>query len=113
MIVVNNKSELIKLLGQRIEEQGLECDLNDIDVSKVTDMSELFYKSKFSGDISKWDVSNVRNAYGMFLNSKFDGDIRDWNIDISYVEDMYNMFLNSPLEGRKPMWYIIWCGERF
>ena len=42
MIVVNSKSELIKLIGQRIEEQGRECDLNDIDVSKVKDMSGLF-----------------------------------------------------------------------
>lgn len=41
MVVVNSKNELIKLIGQRIEEQGPECDLNDIDVSKVKDMSRL------------------------------------------------------------------------
>lgn len=52
MIVVNNKKELKELINQRVREQGLNCDLNDIDVSKVTDMSELFMSSKFNGDIS-------------------------------------------------------------
>ena len=41
MVVVNNKSELIKVIKQRIQEQGHKCDLNDIDVSKITDMSGL------------------------------------------------------------------------
>ena len=65
MVVVNNKSELIKVIKQRIQEQGPNCDLNDIDVSKVTDMSGLFSASyafkDFNGDISRWDVSNVKN----------------------------------------------------
>ena len=61
MIVVNNKKELKELINQRIREQGLNCNLNDIDVSKVTDMSELFMSSKFNGDISAWNVSNVKN----------------------------------------------------
>ena len=137
MIVVESKSELRSLINKRIEEQGPNCDLNDIDVSRVSDMSYLFYNlafegdiskwdvsqvkdmtgmfshSTFNGDISSWDVSNVRDAYGMFFNSKFGGDIRDWNIDISYVEDMCSMFRKSPLEGREPLWYIIWCGGRF
>ena len=53
MIVVNNGGELKELINQRIKEQGPKCDLNDIDVSRVTDMSYLFYRSKFNGDISK------------------------------------------------------------
>ena len=61
MIVVNNKKELRELIKQRINEQGPNCDLNDIDVSRVTDMSYLFFESSFNGDISRWDVSNVTN----------------------------------------------------
>ena len=38
MIVVNSKEELEELIEQRIDEQGPDCDLNDIDVSRVTDM---------------------------------------------------------------------------
>ena len=54
------KEELQDLLKQLIEERSNEGDFNDIDVSKITDMSELFKGiKKFTGDISKWDVSNV------------------------------------------------------
>ena len=61
MVVVNSKEELKELINQRIGQYGPKCDLNDIDVSKVTDMSHLFYSSIFDGDISKWDTSNVEN----------------------------------------------------
>ena len=53
MIVVSNRDELLKLIERRIEEQGPNCDLNDIDVSRVTDMYCLFEGSQFIGDISK------------------------------------------------------------
>ena len=61
MIVVESKKELIELINRRIANQGPKCDLNDIDVSKVDDMSYLFSESQFNGDISKWDVSNGRS----------------------------------------------------
>ena len=53
MIIVNSKEELKELIRQRIEEQGPRCDLNDIDVSRIKDMSLLFDNSPFDGDISK------------------------------------------------------------
>ena len=74
-----NSRELKRLIAQRIIEYGPDCDLNDIDVSRVTDMSRLFENSEFNGDISQWDVSNVTN--------------------------MSLMFYRSPLEGKEPSWY--------
>ena len=55
--------ELCKLVREMIESEGPYCDLNFIDLSNVTSMSELFKNSKFNGDISQWDVSRVKN-YG-------------------------------------------------
>ena len=75
MIVVKDTEELIELIDQRIKEQGPKCDLNDIDVSRVTDMSDLFRESLFNGDISQWDVSNATNMSGMFFDAHFTGDI--------------------------------------
>ena len=86
MIVVEDGYELRKLINQRIEEQGPNCDLNDIDVSRVTDMSYLFFESSFNGDISRWDVSNVTNMSWMFSESVFNGDISQW--DVSKVRSM-------------------------
>lgn len=37
-----SKEELKRLIDQRIKEQGPKCNLNDIDVSGVEDMSALF-----------------------------------------------------------------------
>lgn len=98
------KSELKAIIRQRIEEYGPKCDLNDIDVSRVTDMSDLFFSSKFNGDISKWNVSGVRNMNGMFYNSQFNGDISKW--DVHNVESMFNMFNESKFNGDISGWDV-------
>ena len=60
------KEELRNLIEQRIKDEGNEVNLNDIDVSAITDMSTLFLRMDFNGDISGWDVSNVTYADDMF-----------------------------------------------
>ena len=98
------KSELKAIIRHRIEEYGPKCDLNDIDVSRVTDMSDLFFSSKFNGDISQWNVSSVRNMNGMFYNSQFNGDISKW--DVHNVESMFNMFNESRFNGDISKWDV-------
>ena len=65
------------------------------DVSKVTDMSHLFYeREKFNEDISRWNVSNAIDMNHMFCKAKsFNPDISKWNV--SNVEDMSYMFSNA------------------
>ena len=71
------KRELHNLSNQLIEERGNEGDFNDIDVSKITDMSDLFFTmDKFNGDIFNWDVSNVTDMkYMFFVCESFKQDI--------------------------------------
>ena len=101
------KDELREIIYKRMQEEGNECDLNDIDVSNIINMSCLFsnFDEKrniikknniydFNGDISEWDVSNVKDMSYMFYNAKFfDRDISEW--DVSNVEDMSYMFYNA------------------
>ena len=101
--IVYTKDELKALIEERIERDGVKADLNDIDVSRITDMGELFSHSEFNGDISKWDVSKVRDMFCMFHSSAFNGDISKW--DVSNVTNMVDMFYNSPFENNPPKWY--------
>ena len=123
-----DKYELKKIIIDRIKEDGNECDLNDIDTSKIIDMSLLFDADgneifkEFNGDISQWDVSNVKNMYAMFYRcEKFNCDISKWNV--SNVRDMGSMFseceqFNSDIShwnisNVKNMTYMFWGCKKF
>lgn len=96
--------ELMQIVDDRIKKEGCGCDLNDIDVSKITDMSFLFANSRFNGDISNWDVSNVKDMNSMFKNSYFNGNIQYW--DVSKVYDMRSMFEYSDFNGDISGWDV-------
>ena len=55
-------------------------DLNNWDVSKVEDMTNIFSNSeKFNGDISNWNTQNVVNMTNAFKNAEnFNRDISSW-----------------------------------
>lgn len=85
------KSELEHEIKVRLDRE--QTNLNDIDTSRVTDMSFLFqfFNRIQDIDISKWDVSNVKSMAGMFYNCYyFNSDLSKW--DVSNVCNMSNMF---------------------
>lgn len=94
------KQELIDCIKEQLEIQGPDANLNIIDVSKITDMSDLFSSiNSKTGldvqniDISEWDVSRVKNMKNMFYDCRlFNSDLSKW--DVSNVEDMFGMFQN-------------------
>ena len=85
------KEELKEMIEKRIKDEGNEVDLNDIDVSKITDMSSLFVGTNFNGGISNWNTSNVNDMSFIFYDCEsFNKDISTW--DVSNVTDMYGVF---------------------
>lgn len=114
-------SLLKAMIDERVLLDGPNVDLNDIDVSEITDMELLFNDvstkienihienwdvskvtnmrgmfaqcRKFNCDLSKWNVSSVENMEFMFTRCEnFDSDLGNW--DVSQVKDMGEMFRN-------------------
>ena len=100
-----DKYELITLLKELLEERGKDADLNDIDVSNVTNMYGLFINlNPYNIDISDWDISNVKNMGYMFYYCKnFNADLSKW--DVSNVTNMEYMFYECNSLKNKPSWY--------
>jgi len=72
-----NIDELQQIIENQIKKYGNNVNLNNIDTSKITNMSHLFQNSKFNGNISEWNVSNVTDMTAMFYTSKFNRNISD------------------------------------
>ncbi len=85
-------NELKDLLRKLLKERGKDADLNDIDVTDVHEMWELFrYLDPHNIDISKWDVSTVRAFSRMFIDCKnFNCDLSEW--DMSSATHINHMF---------------------
>lgn len=103
-IIVTDLQFLRKIVARTIEEYGVFCDLNYIDVSQMTDLSMLFYNTTFNGSVEEWDVSNVKRMYHLFAGSTFNGDISNWNV--SKVLEMSYMFADSVFQGDLSRWDV-------
>lgn len=98
--IVNETIDLITQVDPK-------ADLNWIDMSRITNLNEVFAHgnaTKFNGDISKWDVSNVESMDSTFMNSEFNGDISNWNT--TNVQKMGDMFSNSRFNGDIANWDV-------
>lgn len=128
-VVAKDLDHLRRLVLREIGRNGPKCDLNHIDVSRLTDLSYLFseatsfdldgvedpkkrekikrdcaIRASFDGDISLWDVSNVTDMSGLFMGSKFNGDIAAW--DVSNVKSLVETFMYSSFNGDISKWDV-------
>ena len=101
--IIAHDNNIADIVYKYIDKYGYGVDLNCIDVSEVTDMSDVFSNQGFEGDVSEWDVSNVVKMDGMFAGCrKFNCNLSNW--DVRNVKSMENMFqncrvFNQPLEN--------------
>ena len=83
------------------------CNINisEWDVYNVKDMNHMFYRcDEFNSDLSNWDVSNVKDMVFMFSDcKKFNCDLNDW--DVSNVTNMRYIFDGCISLKNKPDWY--------
>ena len=104
VITPKNRSELETIIKIYSYKNYIHEPLNWLDVSEIDNMSSLFYKSKYTGDISRWDVSNVVYMHCMFCRSDFNGSINEW--DVSNVTNMHGMFNFSAFDQDISQWDV-------
>lgn len=90
------------VIAHEIATHGTTCDLNHLDISKMTSLDAVFSNMDFNGDISKWDTSRIVSMNRVFQGSSFTGDISDW--DVSNAKSMASMFENSAFTGDISRW---------
>jgi surface protein len=75
--------------------------INEWDVSHVTDMQSMFEGSQFNHPINNWNVRNVTNMDSMFMDSQFNHPLHSWRVN--NVTHMGGMFdgsqFNHPLNN--------------
>jgi len=87
-----NVSEVTDMSSLFYQVKGIkDLDLSKWDTSKVTDMSYMFNYSNLNKPLH-FDTSNVENMKYMFADSKYNQPL---NFDTSKVKNMYGMFGNS------------------
>lgn len=68
-------------------------------VSKVTNMNSMFYRTRFNQDIGSWNVGQVTNMGSMFSSCNFNNGgvatLNNWNV--GKVTDMSSMFNQNDL----------------
>ena len=79
---------------KEIDNVGSINNIENWDVSNVTNMSEMFWGTNFNDDISAWNVGSVTNMRQMFFaTNTFNQSIGTW--DVSSVTDMNGMFYSA------------------
>lgn len=103
-------ADLIDIVRKRIAKDPA-ADLNDIDVSKIQTLDNLFMRDLFHGkdikytfDVSEWDVSNALSMQSIFRNIDYEGDLSNW--DVSGVLDFDHAFADSKIDSDVSSWKI-------
>ena len=90
-----NRQELVELIAKKNQDikKGDMLDLNDIDVSEITDICYLFENIKpVKVNMNNWNVSNVTDIHGLFWNNRITEEIHIENWDVRNVESAYGVF---------------------
>lgn len=90
------------------EADGFNENINNWNVSNVTNMSNMFNSlgdSAFNQPLDLWNVSKVTNMSGIFANAQFfNQPLNSWNV--SNVTDMSFLFINSAFNQPIDSWDV-------